>query len=174
MFENKKSFSLRYLLKIKSKQNVILFLLARNPQTWVKPYAAETVYGFKATGPNELSIYPGQLIQLAPREVQQTHKLLNTGWALATIDNKTSGLIPINYVRRVESKPFATEENPPVIATEAPILENQFAKDPHPIETNFEEQKNHINFTQSTDSNETITNETEFIDQTLPIDIKDL
>lgn len=44
------------------------------------------------------------MIQLAPREVQQTHKLLNTGWALATIDNTTSGLVPINYVRRVETK----------------------------------------------------------------------
>lgn len=51
------------------------------------------------------------MIQLAPREVQQTHKLLNTGWALATIDNKTSGLVPINYVRRVESKPHHNPTN---------------------------------------------------------------
>lgn len=54
------------------------------------------------------------MIQLAPREVQQTHKLLNTGWALATIDNKTSGLVPINYVRRVESKPHQNQLNPTV------------------------------------------------------------
>lgn len=67
------------------------------------------MYDYKSTTPNELSIYPGQLIQLAPREVQQTHKLLNTGWALATIDNKTSGLVPINYVRRVESKPHQNQ-----------------------------------------------------------------
>lgn len=51
------------------------------------------------------------MIQLAPREVQQTHKLLNTGWALATVDNKTSGLVPINYVRRVESKPRHNQTN---------------------------------------------------------------
>lgn len=76
----------------------------------MRPYAAEVVYDYKTTTPNELSIYPGQLIQLAPREVQQTHKLLNTGWALATIDNKTSGLVPINYVRRVESKPHQVQE----------------------------------------------------------------
>lgn len=52
------------------------------------------------------------MVQLAPREVQQTHKLLNTGWALATIDNKTSGVVPINYVRRVESKPHHNQANP--------------------------------------------------------------
>lgn len=88
------------------------FFSARNPQTWVRPYAAEVVYNYKSTTPNELSVYPGQLIQLAPREVQQTHKLLNTGWALATIDNKISGLVPINYVRRVESKPHHDQTNP--------------------------------------------------------------
>lgn len=84
---------------------------SRNPQTWVRPYAAEVVYNYKSTAPNELSIYPGQLIQLAPREVQQTHKLLNTGWALATIDNMTSGLVPINYVRRVETKAHQNQAN---------------------------------------------------------------
>lgn len=151
------------------------FFPARNPQTWVKPYAAETVYGFKATGPNELSIYPGQLIQLAPREVQQTHKLLNTGWALATIDNKTSGLIPINYVRRVESKPFTNPENvenEPVIAPEAPIVENEFTHNTEPIESNlFEEQKPLI---PPTDPNELITNDGTFIDPTLSAEIKDL
>lgn len=90
----------------------VFLFSARNPQTWVRPYAAEVVYNYKSTTPNELSIYPGQLIQLAPREVQTTHKLLNTGWALATIDNKTSGLVPINYVRRVESKPLQNQINP--------------------------------------------------------------
>lgn len=77
----------------------------------MRPYAAEVVYNYKSTTPNELNIYPGQLIQLAPREVQQTHKLLNTGWALATIDNMTSGLVPINYVRRVETKSHHSPTN---------------------------------------------------------------
>lgn len=76
--------------------------VARNPQTWVRPYVTESIYPFKATSPSELTLFAGQMIKLAPREVQQTHKLLNTGWALATIDDKTSGLVPINYVRRVE------------------------------------------------------------------------
>lgn len=106
----------RNLIEYILQNNIFVFFLpkmsARNPQTWVRPYAAEVVYNYKSTTPNELNVYPGQLIQLAPREVQQTHKLLNTGWALATIDNKTSGLVPINYVRRVESKPHQNQVNP--------------------------------------------------------------
>lgn len=45
--------------------------------------------------------------------MQQTHKLLNTGWALATIDDEISGLIPINYVRRFDSKNASNIENNP-------------------------------------------------------------
>ncbi|XP_031633083.1 peroxisomal membrane protein PEX13 [Contarinia nasturtii] len=91
---------------------------SRNPQTWVNPFVGHVVYNYKATNPHELSIYSGQLIQLAPREVQQTHKLLNTGWALATVDNKTSGLVPINYVQRVESKTFVAQTNESEIVPE--------------------------------------------------------
>lgn len=103
----------------------------------MKPYAAEVVYNYKSTSPHELSVYSGQLIQLAPREVQQTHKLLNTGWALGTVDNKTSGLIPINYVRRVGSKPFASETNEPVIEPEIPMpdIQNDADKSDQQTET---------------------------------------
>lgn len=59
------------------------------------------MYNFRASNPHELSFQAGQHIVVAPREVQQTQKLLSTGWALATIDNRTSGLIPINYVQRI-------------------------------------------------------------------------
>lgn len=57
---------------------------------------------------------------MAPREVQQTHKLLNTGWALATVDNKTSGLVPISYIQPAESKPFATQANPVIGVEDQP------------------------------------------------------
>lgn len=152
----------------------------------MKPYAAETVYGFKASTPNELSIYPGQLIQLAPKEVQQTHKLLNTGWALATIDSKTSGLIPINYVRRVDSKPFGNEQQPnqPVIDPQmsSPVVESEFVKDAQmpSMQPDYmvDEQKNQTNLIQMpTDPNELIANVGggggAFIDQILPADIHD-
>lgn len=71
------------------------------------------MFNFNKTGPNELSVYQGQILKLAPKEVQQTHKLLNTGWALATVDDKISGLIPINYVRRFDSKNAPNIENSP-------------------------------------------------------------
>lgn len=151
----------------------------------MKPYAGEAIYNYKATSPHELSIYAGQLVQLAPREVQQTHKLLNTGWALATVDNKTSGLVPINYVRRVEPKQFAaTSQSPPeaaaaaaanqsdIITTvpEVPLCENVVEKDVDPLQSNFIEQNM---FDAKLPSNE-ITNESAHIDTVIPDDIKDL
>lgn len=72
------------------------------------------MYSFRATNPHELNFQAGQHIIVAPREVQQTQKLLNTGWALASIDNRTSGLIPINYVQRI-----TVESKQPTTITEA-------------------------------------------------------
>lgn len=65
-------------------------------------------YDFQATNQQELSIRSGQAIYIAPREIQNTQKLLNTGWVLATLDNQTSGIIPLNYVQgpqQVAAKP---------------------------------------------------------------------
>lgn len=136
----------------------------------MKPYAGQVIYDYKTTSPHELSIYAGQLIQLAPREVQQTHKLLNTGWALATIDNKTSGLVPINYVRRVESKPFVSQTNQTVIMPEASINENELKKDKFPLHTELNEE-----ISQMYENKMPInSNECEHIDAIIPDDIKDL
>lgn len=54
---------------------------------------------FQASNQQELSMRQGQTIFIAPREIQNTQQLLNTGWVLATIDNQTSGIIPINYIQ---------------------------------------------------------------------------
>lgn len=62
------------------------------------PIASRVQHAFQASNAYELSIRPGQTVFIAPREVQNTHKLLNTGWLLATVDNVTSGMIPVNYV----------------------------------------------------------------------------
>lgn len=65
-------------------------------------------YDFQATNQQELSLRSGQAIYIAPREIQNTQKLLNTGWVLATLDNQTSGIIPLNYVQgpqQVATKP---------------------------------------------------------------------
>lgn len=50
-------------------------------------------------GQSELALRAGQTLQVAPREIQQTLNLLNSGWALATTNGQTSGIIPINYVK---------------------------------------------------------------------------
>lgn len=89
------------------------------------------MYTYNKTDRNELSLYPGLRLQLAPREVQQTQKLLNTGWALATIDGRTSGLIPINYIRRFDAR--TPMKNPE--ATETPMPEPIPEKMPMPMST---------------------------------------
>lgn len=72
-----------------------LFLLAKNPRSWVNPIRAQVKHDFRASNQQELSIRAGQDIYIAPREIQNTQQLLNTGWVLATLDNQTSGIINI-------------------------------------------------------------------------------
>lgn len=89
------------------------------------------MYNFRASNPHELSFQAGQHIIVAPREVQQTQKLLNTGWALASLDNRTSGLIPINYVQRI-----AIDSNQ--IAADAKPTSNENVKSSHEHVTEVE------------------------------------
>ncbi|EDW32297.1 GL10505 [Drosophila persimilis] len=72
---------------------------ARNPSKWVAPIHTQAVYDFAGRNQSELSLSAGQSLQVAPREIQQTLNLLNTGWALATTNGQTSGIIPISYVK---------------------------------------------------------------------------
>ncbi|EDV36443.1 uncharacterized protein Dana_GF12959 [Drosophila ananassae] len=72
---------------------------ARNPAKWVAPIQTQAIYDFLPRGQSELSLRAGQTLQVAPREIQQTLNLLNSGWALATTNGQTSGIIPINYVK---------------------------------------------------------------------------
>lgn len=59
------------------------------------------LFDFRGDNPGELKLKAGQMIKIAPREIQQTNGLLRTSWLLASADNKTSGLIPVNYIKRV-------------------------------------------------------------------------
>ncbi|SPP75667.1 probable peroxisomal membrane protein PEX13 [Drosophila guanche] len=72
---------------------------ARNPSKWIAPIHTNAVYDFTGRNQSELSLSAGQSLQVAPREIQQTLNLLNTGWALATTNGQTSGIIPISYVK---------------------------------------------------------------------------
>lgn len=71
----------------------------RNPEKWVHPIEATASYDFQARNPSELSFQAGQRILVAPKEIQNTHHLMATGWGLASIDGQTSGLVPINYLK---------------------------------------------------------------------------
>ncbi|XP_037814881.1 probable peroxisomal membrane protein PEX13 [Lucilia sericata] len=72
---------------------------ARNPSKWVQPIESAALYDFQARNPSELSIRAGQRVVIAPKEIQNTLALLNTGWAMATTDGQMTGIIPINYVK---------------------------------------------------------------------------
>ncbi|XP_075166466.1 peroxisomal biogenesis factor 13 [Haematobia irritans] len=72
---------------------------ARNPSKWIHPIESVALYDFQARNPSELTITAGQRIIIAPKEIQNTLALLNTGWAMASTDGQNAGIIPINYVK---------------------------------------------------------------------------
>jgi SH3 domain len=92
---------------------------------------AVVLYHFNGEHASELSVRPGQVIKIAPKEVQQLNRLLSTNWLLATSDGKNTGLIPVNYIKRNEmnqimSRVNATSEikqqqSQPVIVNEEPV-----------------------------------------------------
>lgn len=72
---------------------------SRNPRTWVRPITSQAIYDFQARNPQEISLRSGQTVLVAPKEIQNTNKLMSSGWALASVDGQQSGLIPITYVQ---------------------------------------------------------------------------
>lgn len=107
----------------------------RDPKKWIKPIKALSMYNFQATNAGELSLRQGQMILIAPKEIQTVHQLINTGWALATTDNINSGLIPINYVQephklqeQLPQPPPTAVATPIVIPTSTTTLENNPAE----------------------------------------------
>lgn len=87
----------------------------------MNPIKAQVKHTFQASNPQELSMRQGQTIYIAPREIQNTQQLLNTGWVLATIDNQTSGIIPLNYIQgphQVRQNADVTTPTPEPLAKE--------------------------------------------------------
>ncbi|KAH8418427.1 hypothetical protein KR222_010245 [Zaprionus bogoriensis] len=85
---------------------------ARNPAKWTAPIHTQALYDFHARNQGELTLRTGQTVQVAPREIQQTLQLLNSGWAVASTNGKTSGLIPINYVKSPQQLRQERQEPP--------------------------------------------------------------
>ncbi|XP_067626415.1 peroxisomal membrane protein PEX13 [Eurosta solidaginis] len=73
---------------------------ARNPNKWLNPIKTIAMYDFQARNPTELTMQCNQPLLIAPKEIQNTLGMLNTGWAVAsTVDLQSVGIIPINYVK---------------------------------------------------------------------------
>ncbi|XP_005735198.1 peroxisome biogenesis factor 13 isoform X1 [Pundamilia nyererei] len=56
---------------------------------------ARAEYDFTAASQEELSMQAGEMLNLAPKELQPRVR----GWLLASVDGETTGLIPANYVK---------------------------------------------------------------------------
>uniref|UniRef100_A0A1A9WR43 Peroxisomal membrane protein PEX13 n=1 Tax=Glossina brevipalpis TaxID=37001 RepID=A0A1A9WR43_9MUSC len=85
---------------------------ARQPTKWIRPIETSALYDFQSRNSNELTIYAGQRVIVAPKEIQNTLNLLNTGWALASTDGQNAGVIPINYVKSRQQKRQAEFSKP--------------------------------------------------------------
>ncbi|KAL7044399.1 hypothetical protein ACKWTF_001905 [Chironomus riparius] len=73
---------------------------SKNPASWINPIEAVVLYNFNSDQPSELSVKAGQIVRIAPKEVQQLNRLLSTNWLLATVDGNNVGLVPVNYIKR--------------------------------------------------------------------------
>ena len=86
------------------------FLTVQDPTTWQEPLPAIGKFNFTATSPQELSFPEKQSMAVAPAHLQP--QLWNSGWLMASIDGKTAGLVPVNYIRLVNpAKPNAQNAN---------------------------------------------------------------
>lgn len=86
------------------------------------------MYNFNGENQSELSLKAGQQIKIAPREVQQLNRLLSTNWLLATAGGKTVGLVPVNYIRRLDSTHV-----PPGVTTDVTMEPVLITNDAQPI-----------------------------------------
>lgn len=99
----------------------------KNPKSWSNPIEAIAQYDFVASSPAELSVRCGQNVVVAPKNVQNIHKLLDSGWVLASVDGVTSGLLPVNYIestKQAKLKEPVSTPNMPSIPEETEVKNN--------------------------------------------------
>lgn len=82
------------------------------------------MYNFNGENQSELTVKAGQHVKVAPREVQQINRLLSTNWVLATVDGTTVGLVPVNYIKKLETSQLPAND---IVAdvTMEPVLQQQ-------------------------------------------------
>lgn len=75
-----------------------------NPRTWNQPIQGEAAHTFHASSAQELTIVAGDIVYMAPIEIQNAHRLQTTGWVLATKDFVTAGLVPFKYLQEAQQQ----------------------------------------------------------------------
>lgn len=115
--------------------NFSFFKTAKNPSAWQNAVDATVMYNLNGENQSELTLKAGQQIKIAPREIQQLNRLLSTNWLLATCDGKNVGLVPVNYIQRMDTNQAPTGET--IDVTMDPIL----IKDDPPATTAQDESK---------------------------------
>lgn len=109
----------------------------KNPKSWSNPIEAIAQYDFVASSPAELSVRSGQNVVVAPKSVQNIHKLLDSGWVLASIDGVSSGLIPVNYIESTKQaklkEPVVSMPNMPSIPEETETKDNNLEEESEKI-----------------------------------------
>ncbi|XP_014090840.2 peroxisomal membrane protein PEX13 [Bactrocera oleae] len=105
---------------------------ARNPTKWINPIETVAMYDFQARNPTELSMHSNQPLLIAPREIQNTLGMLNTGWAIAcTVNQQNVGILPINYVkspqqlREEQQQPKCLNQQQPMSQLTEPNINKQ-------------------------------------------------
>jgi len=83
-------------------------------------FVARANYSFQAGRKEEVSFSQGQNINVAPKELQPQVR----GWLLASVDGKTTGLIPANYVK-VLGKRRGTKNHSQAVTNSSPELPPQ-------------------------------------------------
>ncbi|WAR24245.1 PEX13-like protein [Mya arenaria] len=73
-------------------------------------FVAKAVYNYEGQGNDELSFKAGDNILVAPKELQPRMK----GWLLASVDSKTIGIVPANYVKVLGRRRGTKVSNYPV------------------------------------------------------------
>lgn len=62
------------------------------------------MYDFVAEGEDELSVTAGECLKIAPKQRQPRIR----GWLLASVDGKSKGIVPANYIKVMRSQETIT------------------------------------------------------------------
>lgn len=103
------------------------------------------MYNFNGENQSELTLKAGQHVKIAPREVQQINRLLSTNWVLATVDGKNVGLVPVNYIRKLETSQLPTEETVADVTMEPVLQQETIPIIPTPTTANVSPEKTESN-----------------------------